>query len=445
MCRKIPKRAIIGIHAFLCGIIQVSFQVMISMNILAMVIHKDANDKPIPSLNPNYGKRYDWSPIIQSQIYGAYFWGSLPSMFLSGWFIQIIGSRKLVTYATLGAALLTALIPALAEINWSAVYVARYLSGMMTGVVFPSLHDLVAKWIPPQEKGKFMSLFMSGNLGIYIVWSTLGSVIQSLGWVWAWEIPSILAIVWCLCFHCTTYDNPEECSNISEKERTYILNNININFNQKNAIPLKKILTNCPVWSLFVLSFGNLWGLFFVTTYSPQYMVEILNQDIKSAGRMLGFAFLCRFLSGFTFGIVNDYLLKTKICTPKISRNFFCLFSHFLPGVTMFMLIFVDRNLIATVSLITLCQVVNSAIVITVLLNIQDLSPNYVGVISGLSGGFGTLAGIASPALNGILISHKNSIEMWHVSFGLAGVMYILTGFVFVMFGSSKVQSFNRL
>lgn len=89
-------------------------------------------------------------------------------------------------------------------------------------MVYPALQSLIARWAPPAEKGKFVAALMGNTLGTVITWSLLGFIIQSMGWIWAFIIPAIIAAGWSVLWCFTVADAPSDHKFISEEERDYI-------------------------------------------------------------------------------------------------------------------------------------------------------------------------------------------------------------------------------
>lgn len=49
------------------------------------------------------------------------------------------------------------------------------------GVFFPALHNVVSKWAPPDEKGKFVAALLGGNLGTVFTFQLTGVVTDVYG------------------------------------------------------------------------------------------------------------------------------------------------------------------------------------------------------------------------------------------------------------------------
>lgn len=104
--------------------------------------------------------------------------------------------------------------------NNSIIYKINF--ELLQGVVYPSLHCLISKWAPPTEKGKFTGALMGGTLGTVVTWPILGAVIEIFGWKWAFFIPGIICIAWCIIWYIAVSNTPEEHKSISDDEKIYI-------------------------------------------------------------------------------------------------------------------------------------------------------------------------------------------------------------------------------
>lgn len=186
---------------------------------------------------------------------------------------------------------------------------------------------MVARWSPPDEKGKFISTLLGGLLGTVFTWSTLGIVIENFGWKFGFYIPSVIALILTFLWYMIVADSPEVHSTISKDEREFIQNSLgNSVSKQKQFLPLGQILTSIPFLALLLLHYGSLWGLFFLMNAAPMFMVQALNFNLSKAGVLAALPALARFLVGFAFGAIGDRIRRKNICSVTTVRKSFCLF-----------------------------------------------------------------------------------------------------------------------
>lgn len=126
-------------------------------------------------LNRQYGPRYNWSSAEQSFLLGSYFWGYLVTSLPGGLLAEWLGGRAVVGYTMAGSAILTGLTPIAAEASYWLVFAIRLTTGILAGVLYPSLHNLISKWAPPAERGKFISALLGGTFGTVITWPVAGT------------------------------------------------------------------------------------------------------------------------------------------------------------------------------------------------------------------------------------------------------------------------------
>jgi MFS family permease len=76
---------------------------------------------------------------------------------------ELIGVKRIFG-ASLGlASILTFATPAAAYWDYKALIALRVLVGVLQGATFPSMHALIAKWAPPDERSKISSFIYAGK------------------------------------------------------------------------------------------------------------------------------------------------------------------------------------------------------------------------------------------------------------------------------------------
>lgn len=91
----------------------------------------------------------------------------------------------------------------------------------------PALNRIVAKWSPPNEKGKFMSSIYGMDIGTVATWSLCGLLIERFGWKAAFYGPGIAATLFTIIWFFLVFDSPAKHPRILPKEREYILLSMN--------------------------------------------------------------------------------------------------------------------------------------------------------------------------------------------------------------------------
>lgn len=169
-----------------------------------------------------YGPRYKWSDNEVSWVQGAYFLGSCISTFPAGFLAQLYGGSLTVSIALVISVVLTALTPLVSQLSVWALYANRVLVGIAGGVFFPALHDIVSKWAPPDEKGKFVAALLGGNVGTVFTFQFTGFVTESYGWEITFYAQAILILITTILWMIIVSNTPHTHRFISETEVSYI-------------------------------------------------------------------------------------------------------------------------------------------------------------------------------------------------------------------------------
>ncbi|XP_017779299.1 PREDICTED: sialin-like [Nicrophorus vespilloides] len=461
----IPMRVVLAINVFTATLMSYMMRVNLSIIIIAMVKptglskrisdsecidagNSSANTANVSLLDVGlflYGERYAWDQTSQGYILGGYFYGYVLTSFPGGIIAEYIGPYQTVGVTTLISAALTACTPFIASLHFSVILVNRMLLGALAGVVFPALQCLIARWVPPVEKGIFIGCLLGGTFGTVITWPLLSEVIMRMGWTWAFYVSGLLPGLWCIFWYLTVSNYPDQHRCIDEREKNYIQEAVSSNIAKKKAIPpYKAMFMSFPFWALVFLQFGNLWGLYLLLTIGPKFISEILGFDIRKSGFLSALPHLTRLVSGFIFGAIGDYIRKRGKLSVTFVRKFFVLFSHMLPSVFLFLITMVGCNRMWAVAFMSLALGFNGAATITNLQNAQDLAPNFAGTIYGIINMTGNMAGFLAPLIAGYVTQENNGLSEWHIVFWLGASIYMGCAIIFSFFGSGDVQPWNK-
>ncbi|KAH8355069.1 hypothetical protein KR093_004851, partial [Drosophila rubida] len=440
----VPKRLNVAIMMFMICLINYMMRVNLSINIIAMVQERYENGTIVEK--PDYGTRYEWSQQDQALLLGGYFYGYMITSLPGGTLAEMLGGRNVAGYSCLVGGVLTALTPLAASWDKYAVFVLRVLIGLVTGVVYPCCHNLVSKWSPPDEKGKFVASLMGGTFGTVITWPICGVIIENLGWVWAFYIVAIIVFVVVGLWFYLISDTPAEHKTISIKERDFIENSLGKTVgNKPRWPPYRQLVVSMPFWALTMLHYGSMWGLFFLLTATPKFLSEVLGFELSSAGFLSSLPHIARLLAAFGFGSIADWIRRKGWWTITFTRKIFCIPSHILPGVMLIILAFCGRDPYVCVAIMTISLGFNGAATSSNLANSQDLAPNFAGTMYGIINCLGTTPGIFSPLIVAEFTSQSNTIDDWFWIFIIGAAAYILPAIFFWVFGSGKIQKWNEV
>ncbi|KAH8389345.1 hypothetical protein KR215_005604, partial [Drosophila sulfurigaster] len=440
----VPKRVNVAVMLFMICLINYMMRVNLSINIIAMVQERYENGTIIEK--PDYGTRYEWSQQDQALLLGGYFYGYMITSLPGGTLAEMLGGRNVAGYSCLAGGVLTALTPLAASWDKYAVFAIRFLIGLFTGVVYPCCHNLVSKWSPPDEKGKFVASLMGGTFGTVITWPICGVIIENLGWVWAFYIVAMIVFVVVGLWFYLVADTPAQHTTIGIKEREFIESSLGATVgNKPKWPPYRQLVVSMPFWALTMLHYGSMWGLFFLLTATPKFLSEVLGFELSSAGFLSSLPHIARLLAAFGFGSIADWIRRKGWWTITFTRKIFCVPSHIMPGIMLVILAFFGREPYVCVAIMTISLGFNGAATSSNLANSQDLAPNFAGTMYGIINCLGTTPGFFSPLIVAAFTSESNTIDDWFWIFIIGAAAYILPAIFFWIFGSGKIQKWNEV
>lgn len=169
------------------------------------------------------GLPFKWSPFIRGQLISAYSWGNVPGNFIGGVLAQKFGPRQSILWSSIIAAAVSLVTPAIAHLHWIALAISRVVIGVTGGITFPACHTLVARWAPPDEKGRFVWTLQGGTFGSIFLFGIISGIAENINWESGWYIPAIMMFIWIVFWFLLAFDSPEEHPGITETEKEFIL------------------------------------------------------------------------------------------------------------------------------------------------------------------------------------------------------------------------------
>ncbi|XP_048513079.1 sialin-like isoform X2 [Athalia rosae] len=312
------------------------------------------------------------------------------------------------------------------------------------GAVYPALHAMIARWVPPGEKGMFVWSMQGGPFGTVVTFALCGAVISSLGWKAAYYVTSGLILVFWALWVWLIYDTPDKHPGITEKEKLYIKEEIGSTVSkQKNKPPVKAVLTSVPFLALLWAHFANMWGIYFIATNGPKYTLEVLGFNMESGGIITGLPYIARLGAGAAFAAIGDYSRKKNYLTVNALRKSFMFFSHFGPAVCLIAMTYAGCDQTWAVVMLIFALGFNGAACQTSLQNHQDLAPNYAGSLYGVMNTIGSFPGFILPSAIGALTNKRNGVEEWRVMFWISAAIFASATLLFWFFGSAEIQPWN--
>uniref|UniRef100_T1JB41 Major facilitator superfamily (MFS) profile domain-containing protein n=1 Tax=Strigamia maritima TaxID=126957 RepID=T1JB41_STRMM len=347
---------------------------------------------------------FNWNEELQGIILSAFFWGYITPMFISGWLANRYGG-KILFMSGLGIDGILALILPLAARSHVglliACRVAMGLAEVSTGVMVPSFHQMLGAWSPPDERSRMSSFSYAGQpFGIVLVLPLAGLLCEyglDGGWPTVYYTLGLTALIICCLWFYLVYDTPSHHPRISQKEKLYIQTSLGV----KDKKAKNGLLSSLP------------------------YLFYLIN------------AYIC--------GIIGDWIIKNKYFSVTVTRKFFQVLASGVPAVCLLAVTFSGCDSTLTIVWLVLAGGFFGAMYTALGVNHVDLSPNFSGILQGITLTIGNLAGILVPYVIGVIIQgQQRSRSSWDLAYYISASVLLLSTLIYVLFGSGEEQPWNQ-
>lgn len=390
--------------------------------------------------------RFDWDEKEQGLILASFFWFFWVSQVPGGLLAQRYGTKIVYGFSNGVSCLLSFFVPVCARLDYRALVFLRALQGFINGASWPAMHSMAAKWIPPNERSKFVSSYMGSSVGAAITYPLCGFLINWFDWPSVYYVTGVIGVVWIIAWWLLVYDSPSQHPRISETEKNYILNKLGKTVTEKRKnlpTPWREMLLSRPMWMNILAQWGNIWGLFTLSTQAPTYFKLIHGWDIRMTGFISGMPHLGRTIFAILMSSLGDCLLRNDYMSRTNVRKLATATCCIGQGVFMLGLAFSGCNSTAAIVFSTVATSVSGAVTTGPLASLIDLSPNFASVMLGITNMITVIPGFISPVIVGYLTYENQTVSQWQLVFIIVTIMLLVTGILYIFFSTSDLQEWN--
>ncbi|XP_035730522.1 putative inorganic phosphate cotransporter [Vespa mandarinia] len=397
--------------------------------------------------NPQF-EEFHWDQSTKDTILSSFFWGYICTQILGNIIAQRWGAQKVLSGALAINGLLTLSVHSAAHYGgWEYVCVTRIIAGFAQGTVMPTLHTLLSKWSPSDERGRLATFVYSGGwIGNVISLLSSGYLSASvLGWPSCFYCWGIISLIAALCVIIFVKESPADHPNIPLDEKEFIEVSLGVTeTDQKLSTPWVAILTSVPVWALLITQSVQNWGFWMLLTKMPSYMNSALGYDIQQNGTMSALPYLTAWILSFPFSYFSDLCIRKKIITLEVSRKICNTIGQWIPAIALICLGYINKEQPElAVAILIIAVASNIAAYCGHNVNHMDLSPNFAGALMGFTNTAANICAILAPLICSVIVPDPSNILQWRSIFFLSAGLYIIGNLIFVLFGKGKVQMWN--
>ncbi|CAM6098394.1 unnamed protein product [Calypogeia fissa] len=408
----------------------------------------------------------------KGMLLSAFYYGYASSQIPGGWAAQKFGGRRVLLWSFVLWSVTSALTPTNAG-DVTLLIAARLLVGVAQGFIFPSIHTVLAQWVPPHERSRSVSLTTSGMyFGAAAGMLYLPNLVTKSGPRSVFLAEAFMGAVWAMLWLRYSQDPPGsgEPSKVSPPmafERAKLLlpvqavsveengdigggvtekkKDLDINADRgmksRGGIPWKKIMLSWAVWAIVVNNFTFHYTLYVLMNWLPTYFDQGLRVSLVKLGMVKGLPYILMFVFSNVGGVVADYLITRRIYSVTITRKLLNAlgFSVAACGLVLMSSMQSAAGAVLCSSVVLgACSFARAGFAV----NHMDIAPKYAGIVMGVSNTAGTVAGVVGVAATGWILEFSgggsSDLSNWSVVFAIPALISILSAVIFCVFATGE-------
>lgn len=331
--------------------------------------------------------------------------------------MDYFGGKLVMAWGVTLWSMATLFTPWAAETSLWALLSMRILLGVAEGVALPSMNNMVSRWFPQIERSRAVGLAMAGfNLGSAIGLLISPIIMSKAGIFGPFVMFGLFGFLWVLVWLALVSTTPAQHPSISSYELDYIdksrkpITSTQIHPGHSTMIPpFKKLLSKLPTWALISANAMHSWGFFVILSWMPLYFNTIYHVDLRQAAWFSAFPWAMMAILGYAAGAMSDMLIQSGR-TVTFTRKLMQSIGFLGPGVALLGLNAAKSPSMASAWL-TVAVGLSSFSHSGFLVNLQEIAPQYAGVLHGMSNTAGTLAAIIGTIGAGYFVEKMGSFR----------------------------------
>jgi ACS family D-galactonate transporter-like MFS transporter len=372
---------------------------------------------------PTIAKEFSLSPSMQGLILSSFFWTYALMQIPGGWLIDRFGPRWMVSASTV----LWGLFQTLAAFttNGVSLLLTRLGLGASEAPLFPSGGKLNALWLSPRERSRGAVLMDSGSpLGAALGGIVISWLILTMG---SWRLAFLAAGLVTLAMGYVAWrylrDNPAAHPSVNAEELAHIQQ-----VEASSTVRIGAGLRSMPSWrTIACLGIGRAsWAMIFfgLLTWGPSYLSQSRGLDLKQMGAATFFIFLAGSLGSLTGGFLADALQRAGLRRSLVLKTMLA-----ISGLVTLGAFLVLPTVSAPVSAVALLSATTFVLMWGSLYwSFPALlaAPDKAGLMGGVMNFAGSLGGISTPIIVGMLLQATgNYLAVLQFFAGCAAVFVI--------------------
>jgi ACS family glucarate transporter-like MFS transporter len=264
---------------------------------------------------PQISREFGLNNVRLGWVFSAFLIGYAIAQVPAGWLAVRYGPRASLAFGVGWWGVFTALTAVVPPHMQGALLLligVRFALGAGEATVYPAGNQLVARWIPPEERGKANGFIFAGvGAGAGLTPPLLAWIIANFGWRMSFWFSAVVGTVAGVIWYFIARDRPEDHPWISPEEQRLIERGIGAASTKDvptSSIPWNAMFRNKTLYALTFsyFTFGYVAWIFFAWFYI--YLAQERGLDLKASAIYSMFPFLAMTVCSPLGGIANDWI-----------------------------------------------------------------------------------------------------------------------------------------
>jgi len=196
----------------------------------------------------------------------------------------------------------------------SALYVIRFMLGVVESVVMPAMLVFLSHWFTKQERSRANTFLILGN-PITVLWMSIvsGYLVHSFGWRWMFIIEGLPSIIWAGIWWFMVCDHPKDAKWLTTSEKKDIEDALLEE--QKGLKPVKNYMEAFKSPTVITLAFQYFFwsiGVYGFVMWLPSIIKSASKMDIVAAGWLTSVPYALAALLMVTVSYYSDRTQNRK-------------------------------------------------------------------------------------------------------------------------------------
>lgn len=377
---------------------------------------------------------FGWSATTKGWVLSSFFIGYMLVQIPGSWITNRYGGRIVLGFSLIAWSVITLLTPLAAMSSLTLLIIARVAMGVGEASVAPCLYNLAARWLPPHERSRGMTVMIGGiPMGTVAALLASGWLLQTYAWPVMFYLFGTIGLIFSVAWFRLIHASPARHPRIGAAELALLEDRDAAPGAATPKVPWGRLLRTPATWALISNHFCSNWALYVLLSWLPTYFNAFKELGIGSAGLFSAAPFVLLFVTGNVAAVIADRMIRRGFSLTAVRKTMQIVG---LLGSAVF-LIWASQVQSAGAALFTLCAALG-------MLgftwsgfgpNHLDIAPRYADVLAGFTNTAGTLPGVIGVVITGWLIDMTGSFSS---AFQLAAAVNVVGAIIWAIWSTGK-------